>query len=177
VYPNRLHVVAGGLVSYGAAFLDQFRGAADYVDRILKGAKPGDLPVRTPSKYEMALNLKTAKALDLYVPPIVLARADEIIECARPEVRADYRKWARLQRDLIYSVPLAPASSTSVSVRDLSDRAPVGSPIRTTVTQAPDLQGPKDSCRLCPYTSRSLQYRSPRWDIDSGLAPQLSRPE
>src|SRR5262245_42904622 len=80
VYPNRLHVVAGGLVSYGAAFLDQFRGAADYVDRILKGAKPGDLPVRTPSKYEMALNLKTAKALDLFVPQIVLVRADEIIE-------------------------------------------------------------------------------------------------
>jgi putative ABC transport system substrate-binding protein len=80
VYPNRLHVVAGGLVSYGPAFLDQFRGAADYVDRILKGAKPGDLPVRTPSKYEMALNLKTAKALDLSVPQIVLVRANELIE-------------------------------------------------------------------------------------------------
>jgi putative ABC transport system substrate-binding protein len=81
VYPNRLHVAAGGLISYGPAFLDQFRGAADYVDRILKGAKPGDLPVRTPSKYEMALNLKTAKALDLLpVPQIVLVRADEIIE-------------------------------------------------------------------------------------------------
>ncbi len=80
VYPNRLHVAAGGLVSYGPAFLDQFRGAADYVDRILKGAKPGDLPVRTPSRYETALNLKTAKALDLSVPQIVLARADEIIE-------------------------------------------------------------------------------------------------
>jgi putative tryptophan/tyrosine transport system substrate-binding protein len=81
LYPNRLHVAAGGLVSYGPAFLDQFRGAADYVDRILKGAKPGDLPVRTPSKYEMALNLKTAKALDLLpVPQIILVRADEIIE-------------------------------------------------------------------------------------------------
>jgi putative tryptophan/tyrosine transport system substrate-binding protein len=80
VYPNRLHVVAGGLVSYGPAFLDQFRGAADYVDRILKGAKPGDLPVQTPSKYEMALNLKTAKVLDLSVPQIVLVRADEVIE-------------------------------------------------------------------------------------------------
>jgi putative ABC transport system substrate-binding protein len=80
VYPNRLHVVAGGLVSYGPVFLDQFRGAADYVDRILKGAKPGDLPVRTPSKYEMALNLKTAKALDLSVPQIVLVRANEIME-------------------------------------------------------------------------------------------------
>jgi len=80
VYPNRLHVVAGGLVSYGPVFLDQFRGAADYVDRILRGAKPGDLPVRTPSKYEMALNLKTANALGLLVPQIVLARANEIIE-------------------------------------------------------------------------------------------------
>jgi putative ABC transport system substrate-binding protein len=80
VYPNRLHVVAGGLVSYGPVFIDQFRGAADYVDRILKGAKPGDLPVRTPSRYETALNLKTANALDLSVPQIVLARADEIIE-------------------------------------------------------------------------------------------------
>jgi putative tryptophan/tyrosine transport system substrate-binding protein len=80
VYPNRLHVVAGGLVSYGPVFLDQFRGAADYVDRILRGAKPGDLPVRTPSKYEMALNLKTANALGLLVPQIVLARANEVIE-------------------------------------------------------------------------------------------------
>ena len=80
VYPNRLHVVAGGLVSYGPVFLDQFRGAADYVDRILRGAKPGDLPVRTPSNYEMALNLKTANALGLLVPQIVLARANEVIE-------------------------------------------------------------------------------------------------
>jgi putative ABC transport system substrate-binding protein len=80
VYPNRLHVVAGGLVSYGPAFLDQFRGAADYIDRILKGARPGDLPVQTPSRYETALNLKTARTLGLSVPRIVLARADEIID-------------------------------------------------------------------------------------------------
>lgn len=80
VYPNRLHVASGGLVSYGPAFLDQFRQAADYVDRVLKGANPGDLPVQTPSTYEMALNLKTAKALGLIVPRIVLARATEIIE-------------------------------------------------------------------------------------------------
>jgi putative tryptophan/tyrosine transport system substrate-binding protein len=80
VYPNRIHAVAGGLISYGPVFLDQFRGAADYVDRILKGTKPGDLPVRTPSRYETALNLKTANALGISVPHIVLARADEIIE-------------------------------------------------------------------------------------------------
>jgi putative ABC transport system substrate-binding protein len=80
VYPNRIHAVAGGLISYGPVFLDQFRGAAEYVDRILKGTKPGDLPVRTPRKYETALNLKTAMALGLDVPQIVLARADEIIE-------------------------------------------------------------------------------------------------
>jgi putative ABC transport system substrate-binding protein len=80
VYPNRIHAVAGGLISYGPVFLDQFRGAADYVDRILKGTKPGDLPVRTPSRYETALNLKTANTLGISVPHIVLARADEIIE-------------------------------------------------------------------------------------------------
>src|SRR5262249_42631854 len=80
VYPNRSHVLAGGLASYGPAFADQFRLAADYVDRILRGASPGDLPVQTPSRIEMALNLKTAKALGLAVPRIILARADEIID-------------------------------------------------------------------------------------------------
>src|SRR5262249_7901564 len=80
VYPNRLHVVAGGLISYGPTFLHRFRQAADYVDRILKGAAPGELPVQQPRTYEMALNLKTARTLGLTVPRIVLARADEIIE-------------------------------------------------------------------------------------------------
>jgi putative tryptophan/tyrosine transport system substrate-binding protein len=80
VYPNRLHVAAGGLISYGPVFLDQYRRAADYVDRILKGAKPADLPVQAPVKYEMAVNLKTARDLGLAVPRIVLVRANEIME-------------------------------------------------------------------------------------------------
>jgi putative ABC transport system substrate-binding protein len=80
VFNSRFYVVNGGLISYGPDFIDQFRRAAGYVDLILRGQNPAELPVQTPMKYELVVNMKTARALRIAIPPAILTRADDIVD-------------------------------------------------------------------------------------------------
>jgi putative ABC transport system substrate-binding protein len=80
IYWNRIFTESGGLITFGTDFVEQFRQVPEYIDRILKGEKPADLPIQAPTKFELVINLKTAKAMDLDMPPLLLGRADDVIE-------------------------------------------------------------------------------------------------
>jgi len=111
VYAGTIFARDGGLLSYGVDLVDPWRRAASYVDRILRGAKPTELPVQLPTKFEMVLNLKTAKALGLAVPPSILLRADQVIEAwdAGGEVCFRWKKRTRNARAAIHTVTLSAA--------------------------------------------------------------------
>jgi putative ABC transport system substrate-binding protein len=80
IYGNRIFTESGGLITFGTDFVEQFRQVPEYIDRILRGEKPADLPIQAPTKFELVINLKAAKTLDLDVPPLLLGRADDVIE-------------------------------------------------------------------------------------------------